>query len=180
MVIRKIVQYPDSRLQRLGRYVERIDNEVKQVIADMFETQYANINCAALAATQLDFEDPYRITVIDFSEHKDQPLCLINPEIIARSEDCNEAPEGCMSVAAGAQGVTAELYEKVKRSNKITVRYQDQDGEWQEMHADGFMAKCIQHELDHLNGKIFLDHLSRIKRDRLTSKLRKLRRKAEK
>lgn len=177
MAIRKIVQYPDVRLQRVGRLVEQIDEEVKQIIADMFETHYASVNCAALAATQLDFADPYRITVIDFSDNKDQPLCLINPEIIAYSAAFSDQPEGCMSVAASCHGVAAELYERVKRAQEITVRYQNERCEWQEMHVDGFMAKCIQHELDHLDGKIFLDRLSPIKRERLLAKLRKQRKK---
>ena len=160
MAIIRILQYPDPRLQTQAEPVDVFDAELQQVIDDMFETHYNTENCAALAATQLDFERPKSITVIDFSREKNEPLCLVNPEIIWRSEELLDEAEGCMSVPGG-------IYEKVGRSLKIKVKAQDRHGKFFEMDAEGFMSKCIQHEVDHLRGKIFIDHLSRLKRQRV-------------
>lgn len=170
MAIFEILQYPDPRLQRKGHHVTAIDTRISKIIEDMFETHYNAQNCAALAATQLDMPDPPHITVIDFSSKKDSPLCLINGEIIA-SEGKMQEEEACMSIMG--------VYEKVDRAQKITVRAMDREGKPLEFEADGFMAKCIQHELDHLNGKIFIDRLSQLKRGRIDKKFDKwLRRKA--
>lgn len=166
MSIVKILQFPDTRLRTKGEIVTDFGAETQQMIDDMFETHYASKNCAALACTQLDFKKPKHITVIDFSESKDQPLCLVNGEIIERI-GTETSEEGCMSVRGGA-------YEKVTRAAKIRVKAQDRHGKLLEFEADGFMAKCIQHELDHLNGKIFLDHLSSLKRNRIKKKIEKL------
>lgn len=141
----------------------QIDARISQIIQDMFETHYAAKNCAALAATQLDMPNPPHITVIDFSEKKDQPLCLINGEIIERIGITDEE-EGCMSIAG--------IYEKVKRAASVKVRALDMTGNTLEFTAEGFMAKCIQHELDHLNGIIFIHHLSSLKRGRVDKKFR--------
>ena len=172
MTILTILQHPDPRLKRVGQMVEKIDDAIQRIIDDMFETHYAASNCAALAATQLDISVPPRITVIDFSPNKDQPLCLINPEIIAREGETNQE-EGCMSLNAGDgnEGV----YAKVKRAERITVRTRNREDKVIEFNADGFMAKCIQHELDHLDGKLFIDHLSDLKRTMLIKKLEKIR-----
>lgn len=167
MAILKILQYPDKRLQRVAQPVIEVNEQVQKIVDDMLETHYNAENCAALAATQLDMPDPPRITVIDFSENKDQPLCLINPEIIAREGEQYEI-EGCMSV------MPKFIHERVKRANKIKVRALDRTGQSIEFAAEGFMAKCIQHEVDHLNGKLYIDHLSQLKRDRVKSKLNKL------
>lgn len=166
MTILKILQHPNPRLRTKGETVTDFGNELQKIVDDMFETHYATKNCAALAATQLDFEKPKRITVIDFSEKKNEPLCLINPEILVAEGSMIEK-EGCMSVDGGA-------FEKVKRAQKIKVKAQDRHGKFLEFDAEGFMAKCIQHELDHLNGKIFLDHLSSLKRSRINERLKKL------
>ncbi len=166
MPIFKILQYPDPRLQRKAHHVTQIDERIRNIINDMFETHYKAENCAALAATQLDMPNPPHMTVIDFSEKKNEPLCLINAEIIAREGETYEG-EGCMSI----QGV----YDKVKRASKITVRAMDQAGNTREFSAEGFLAKCIQHELDHLNGTIFIDHLSNLKRGRVDKKFKKMR-----
>jgi len=166
MTIIRILQYPDPRLSTKAERVEVFDDALQKTIDDMFETHYNTENCAALAATQLDFVRPKAITVIDFSPNKDQPLCLVNPEIIWRSEELLDEAEGCMSVQGG-------IYEKVGRSLRITVKAQDRNGKPFEMDAEGFMAKCIQHEVDHLNGKIFIDHLSRLKRQRLDKRFEK-------
>lgn len=171
MAILRILQYPDPRLRTKAKKVDVFDDRIKKIIADMFETHYAQENCAALAATQLDIQDPPMITVIDFSENRNQPLCLVNAEIVER-EGTQTQEEGCMSVAAENHSI----FEKVTRSQKIRVKALDQNGKPLDFIAENFMAKCIQHELDHLQGKIFIDHLSRLKRSRLENKLIKLRR----
>lgn len=163
MTIFNILQYPDPRLQRKATPVTTLDDRIKRIISDMFETHYNTENCAALAATQLDMPKPPHITVIDFSEHKNKPLCLINGEIIEREGEQYE-DEGCMSVRG--------VYGKVRRAQTIKVRAMDQNGEPLEFSASDFMAKCIQHELDHLNGMIFLDRLSRLKRIRIDKKFK--------
>lgn len=168
MTILRILQYPDPRLKNCARRVEDFGNDTQQVIDDMFETHYAADNCAALAATQLDIENPPHITVIDFTPEKNQPLCIVNGEITQREGETH-TEEGCMSV--GGPGGTGP-FEKVKRAEKITVKGFDRHGKPFEMQADGFMAKCIQHELDHLDGKIFLDRLSGLKKKRIEKKLK--------
>lgn len=168
MAMIRILQYPDPRLKIKGEKVTDFGVKTQQMIDDMFETHYNTENCAALACTQLDFKTPQHITVIDFSEKKDQPLCLVNAEIIEKN-GAQTSAEGCMSVGGGA-------YEKVTRAAKITVKAQDRYGKALHFEADGFMAKCIQHELDHLNGKLFIDYLSHLKRDRIKKKILKLNR----
>ncbi len=169
MAIIKILQYPNPRLKTYGYKVEQFDGKIQQIIDDMFETHYASKNCAALAATQLDITPPPHITVIDFSDKKNQPLCLVNAEILSREGETN-TEEGCMSLSANeGKGV----YAKVKRAEKIHVRAQDRHGKVIEFEADGFMAKCIQHELDHLDGKLFIDRLSMLKRKLLLEQLKK-------
>jgi len=167
MPVVDILQYPDSRLRLKGKKVTDFGDAFQQIVDNMFETHYAAENCAALAATQLDIPNPPYVTVIDFSEKKDQPLCLVNAEIVERDGETNE-PEGCMSVVIG--------YEKVKRAEKIKVNYQDRHGNPQTMEADGFMAKCIQHELDHLEGFLFVDKISKLKKDRISKRIEKHRR----
>ncbi|AJC50587.1 peptide deformylase [Coxiella endosymbiont of Amblyomma americanum] len=159
----EILQYPDPRLKVIARQVEVFDNTVQKIIDAMFLTHYNTKNCAALAATQLDLERPNHITVIDFSPEKNQPLCLVNAKIIESSGKCTEE-EGCMSVGGN-------IYEKITRSAKVKIRAQDRYGKLLEFKADGFMARCIQHELDHLNGIIFLDYLSLRQRNRINKRL---------
>lgn len=166
-----ILQFPDSRLRTLAKKVTDFsDPHLQRIIDDMFETHYGAKNCAALAATQLDLINPPHVTVIDFSPNKDQPLCLINGEIIA-TEGSHTEEEGCMSVGCD---IDAGVYDKVTRPAKIKVLAYDRHGKRLEFEAEGFMAKCIQHELDHLNGKLFLDHLSTLRRLRIEKKLNKL------
>jgi peptide deformylase len=170
MTIVAILQYPDQRLKREAVWVDpaKIPSpEIQKVIDDMFETHYAADNCAALAATQLDLDPAYRITVIDFSEKKDEPLCLINPKIL-ESKGAHEEEEGCMSVYPKV------AQEKVKRATWIRVSFLDREGKEQELSVDGFMAKCMQHEIDHLDGKVYLDRLSSLKRQRLIEKSKKI------
>lgn len=170
MAILKILQYPDPRLKTQACKVENFDAAIQTIIDDMFETHYAAKNCAALAATQLDIINPPHITVIDFSEHKNQPLCLVNAQILSQEGETN-LEEGCMSLAVpeSKRGV----YAKVKRAEKIRVSAQDRYGQALNFEADGFMAKCIQHELDHLQGKVFIDRLSALKRNLLIEQLKK-------
>lgn len=168
MTLLKILQYPNTRLKQRAKKVETIDSNIQRLIADMFETHYATENCAALAASQLDIPVPYRITVIDFSPQRNQPLCLINPEIVHAEGEQTEA-EGCMSVGG-------ETFEEVTRAAKIRVRALDRFGKPMEFEAEGFMAKCIQHEVDHLDGILFLDHLSSLRRQRIDKRLKKLKR----
>jgi len=166
----RILDYPDPKLKRVGKKVDVVNDEVKKIIADMFETHYGTENCAALAATQLDFAEPLAITVIDFSENKDDPLCLINPEIIESDGEQFEY-EGCMSVYPD------HLHERVKRAERVVVSALNEQGERIELSAEGFMAKCLQHEIDHLNGLTYLDRLSPLKRQRLLDKLYKIKKK---
>ena len=140
MTALKILQYPDPRLGRVAKKVEVFDEALKTLVDEMFAFHYAQEHCAALAAIQLGVE--HHITVIDFSDNKDQPLCLINGKILHREGEVYEM-EGCMSVPG-------RTFAKVKRSAEIEVRYQDVEGKEHTMKADGFMARCIQHELDHL------------------------------
>jgi len=166
MAIIRILQYPDPRLGTKAERVEVFDDALQKIINDMFETHYNTENCAALAATQLDFEKPKAITVIDFSPNKDHPLCLVNPEVVWRSEELLDEDEGCMSVPGG-------IYETVGRSRRIKYKAQDRFGKPFEMEVEGFMAKCVQHEIDHLNGRIFIDYLSKLKRQRVDKKISK-------
>ncbi len=169
MPVVRILQYPDLRLKKKGKWVEKVDENVEKVVADMFETHYSAKNCAALAATQLDFADPLRITVIDFSDERNQPLCLINPEIIYREGE-QVVPEGCMSVGGEVED---RIFEYVKRAMKIRVRALDREGKPIEVEAEGYMAQCMQHEIDHLDGHLYLDRLSALKRERLVKRLLK-------
>ncbi|MBP9722488.1 MAG: peptide deformylase [Gammaproteobacteria bacterium] len=163
----KILNYPDPKLQRVAKKVTKFDNRLHQIIKDMFETHYNTRNCAALAATQLDLPAPPHVTVIDFSEQKNQPLCLVNAEIIER-QGTHKEEEGCMSVYPDY------IHAGISRSETITVKYQDQEGNEQQLKTDGFLAKCIQHELEHLAGTIYIDHLSRLKRNLVDKKIQQV------
>jgi peptide deformylase len=157
-----ILEYPDPRLRTKAAPVERVDAGLVQVIADMFETMYAAPGIG-LAATQVDFHR--RVIVVDVSEDKSKPLAFINPEIIERSGSL-EIEEGCLSVPGVFDTPTA-------RSEKVRVRALGRDGKPFELEAEGLLAICIQHELDHLDGKLFVDYLSELKRTRIRKKLEK-------
>lgn len=166
MAVIRILQYPDPRLKNSGAVVTDFGPATQKIIDDMFETLYKTENCAALAMTQLDYETPLRITVIDFSENKDQPLCLVNPDYTPLTDERFNQAEGCMSVPGG-------VYDTVGRPRKVMVKAQDRHGEPLEFEAEDFMAKCVQHETDHLNGTLFIDKLSGLKRSRATAKIKK-------
>ncbi|HXK56359.1 MAG TPA: peptide deformylase [Gammaproteobacteria bacterium] len=159
MAILNILHFPDPRLRNRAKPVKQVDNSVRKLVSDMFETMYKAPGIG-LAATQVD--DSRQVIVIDISEEHDQPLCLINPEIL-ESEGEESMDEGCLSVPG--------VYEKVIRADKVKVRALDQQGQPFEMEAEGLLAVCIQHEMDHLDGKLFIDYLSNLKRQRIRKKL---------
>lgn len=161
MAILNILHYPDKRLRKVARPVEKVDADIKKLVADMLETMYAAPGIG-LAATQVDVHQ--QVIVIDITEQKNQPLCLINPEIIAEqgTERCDE---GCLSVP--------DIYETVERAEKVTVKAMDQNGDEYTLEADGLLAVCIQHEMDHLKGKLFVDYLSPLKYQRVKKRLLK-------
>jgi peptide deformylase len=165
MAILNILHYPDPRLREKALPVEEVNSEIKQLVADMFETMYEAPGIG-LAATQANIQK--RIIVIDISENKSEPHCFINPEII-ESDGSEEMEEGCLSVPG--------IYEKVQRAEHIKVRALDREGKTFEMEADGLLSVCIQHEMDHLEGKLFVDYLSELKRQRIRKKIEKLRQK---
>lgn len=165
MAIVKILQYPDPRLGRVAKPVTEFNAEIKQMIIDMWDTYNNAKNCAALACTQLDFDDPYQISVIHYTPYVKEPLTIVNPEIIERSDETLQNLEACMSVSGA--------YAKVKRSKWVKVKALDRDGNPFEIEGEGELAKCFQHEIDHLHGKIFIDHLSRLKRQREETKIKK-------
>jgi peptide deformylase len=164
MAVLKILEYPDPRLRIKAKPVEAVTDEIRQLAADMLETMYAAPG-VGLAATQVDRH--IRLVVVDVSDNKDQPHVLINPEILSR-EGTETGDEGCLSVPGVTEGVA--------RAARIRVRALDAAGKLVEFEADGLLAVCIQHELDHLVGKLFVDYLSELKRQRLKKKATKARR----
>jgi peptide deformylase len=154
-----ILKFPDNRLRTVAKPVDVVDESIRQLIDDMFETMYEAPGIG-LAATQVDVHK--RVVVIDVSKEKDQPLCLINPEIIEK-DGVEECDEGCLSVPG--------FYESVTRAEHIKVRALDRDGNAFELETGELLAVCIQHELDHLDGKLFVDYLSVLKRNRIKAKL---------
>jgi peptide deformylase len=161
MAILDILCYPDSRLRNAARPVERVDEDIRRLVDDMFETMYA---APGIGLASIQVNVPRRVVVVDVSEERNQPLCFINPEIVeAAGEETME--EGCLSVPG--------YYEAVTRAERIRVRALDRDGQAFEMEAEGLLAVCIQHEIDHLDGKLFVDYLSSLKRQRVRKKLEK-------
>ncbi len=161
MALLDILTFPNPRLRRAAVPVERVDDGVRRIVDDMFETMYAAPGIG-LAAIQVDI--PKRIVVIDLSKEQNEPLCLINPEIVER-DGVEEMEEGCLSVPG--------FYESVTRAERIRARALGRDGEPIEIDTDGLLAVCIQHEIDHLDGRLFVDHISALKRLRIRRKLEK-------
>ena len=159
-----ILEFPDPRLRKKAAAVDVVDDELRTLIGDMFETMYEAPGIG-LAATQVDVHK--RVLVTDVSPDKSEPHVLINPEILEK-DGVTVTDEGCLSVPG--------YYEEVERAEHIRVRFQDRDGEEQELEAEGLLAVCIQHEMDHLDGKLFVDYLSEAKRQRIRKKLEKERR----
>jgi peptide deformylase len=166
MALLNILHFPDPRLRTVAKPVTEFDGNLRQLVSDMFETMYEAPGIG-LAATQVNTH--IRLLVLDVSENRSRPRCLINPEIL-EAEGEEEMDEGCLSVPG--------FYEKVRRAEWIRVRAQDQFGETQEFEAEGLEAVCIQHEMDHLEGKLFVDYLSGLKRNRIRSKLVKMQKQA--
>lgn len=161
MALRPILRYPDPRLRKVAAPVREVDDEIRALVADMAETMYAAPGIG-LAATQIDVH--LRVIVIDISQTKDRLLVLINPEIL-ESRGQTECEEGCLSVPG--------VFETVTRAEWVRVRALDQQGRSFEIEASGLLAICIQHEMDHLAGKVFVEYLSPLKRERIVKKLRK-------
>jgi peptide deformylase len=163
-----ILRYPDPRLHTIAKPIAEVDARIRQLVADMLETMYA-ADGVGLAATQVDVHE--RLIVIDTSEARDDPRVLINPELVARSEEMSFSDEGCLSVPA--------TYDKVQRHARVTVRALDRDGQPQQFEAEGLLAVCVQHEMDHLVGKVFVEYLSQLKRDRIKTRMLKKQREDE-
>ena len=161
MAILPILHYPDERLHTRAKPVPVVDDSVRRLIADMAETMYAAPGIG-LAATQVDVHQ--RLIVIDISENRDQLLVLVNP-VIVKTEGRAEREEGCLSVPG--------IYETVTRAARISVKFLDRNGKEVILDTDGLLAVCIQHEMDHLEGKVFVEYLSRLKQNRIKQKLKK-------
>ncbi len=161
MSVLTVLHYPDDRLRTIAKPVTEFNEKLRQLVADMIETMYAE-NGIGLAATQVNIHQ--RVVVIDLSEERNQPQVFINPEIITKSGDTTYE-EGCLSVP--------QNYANVERAAEVTVKAQDAEGNAFEVNANGLLAICLQHELDHLVGKLFIDYLSPLKRDRIRKKLEK-------
>jgi peptide deformylase len=168
MAMLHILRYPDPRLHTIAKPVAEVDARIRQLISDMLETMYA-ADGVGLAATQVDVHE--RLIVIDTSESRDDPRVLINPELIARSEEMSFSDEGCLSVPA--------TYDKVQRHARVTVRALDRNGQPQQFEAEGLLSVCVQHEMDHLMGKVFVEYLSQLKRDRIKTRMLKKQREDE-
>ena len=162
MALLNILRYPDARLHTVAKPVVEVDTRVRQLVDDMLETMYA-ADGVGLAATQVDMHE--RVIVIDTSEHRDQPLVLINPELTWRSEARVVGEEGCLSVPT--------IYDKVERHESVTVAALGRDGQRFERTVEGLTAVCVQHEMDHLVGKVFVEYLSPLKRNRIKTKMQK-------
>ena len=167
MAILPILCYPDPRLHKVAQPVTVVDERVRAIVDDMFATMY-DAHGIGLAATQVDVHE--RIVVIDVSEERDTPLVLINPEITWASAEKQVGDEGCLSVPG--------IYDGVERSTAVHVRALDRDGQPRVIEAEGLLAVCIQHEMDHLLGKVFVDYLSPLKRNRIKTKMLKQQREA--
>lgn len=162
MAILNILEFPDPRLRTIAKSVEVVDDNIRQLIDDMFETMY-DAPGIGLAATQINVH--LRVVVMDLSEDKSEPLVFINPEFEYLTDVMDQYQEGCLSVPG--------FYENVDRPQKVRIKALGRDGKPFEMLAEGLLAVCIQHECDHLNGKLFVDYLSQLKRDRIKKKLEK-------
>jgi len=161
MAILKILQYPDPRLYKIAKKVEEVNEAIRKLVRDMAETMYAAPG-VGLAATQVDVH--MQVIVVDISEERNKLMVFINPEIVA-SSGAEEYEEGCLSVPG--------IFETVRRPARVTVRALDGKGESFTLEAEGFLAVCIQHEIDHLHGKVFVEYLSQLKQTRIRAKLKK-------
>ncbi|MFQ1063184.1 peptide deformylase [Bordetella trematum] len=168
MALLPILRYPDPRLHKVAKPVQIVDDRIRQLVQDMAETMY-DAPGVGLAATQVDVHE--RVIVIDVSEEGNELRVLINPEITWRSEDQKVYEEGCLSVPG--------IYDEVKRAASIRCKALDAQGQPYEFEADGLLAVCVQHEIDHLDGKVFVEYLSMLKQDRIKTRLKKAEREAQ-
>lgn len=162
MALLNVLCYPDLRLHKVAKPVEQVDARIKKIVADMADTMYEAPG-VGLAATQVDIHE--RIVVIDVSDEQNELMVFINPEIIWSSPEKKSWREGCLSVP--------EFFDEVERPSQVRVKALDVDGKEFELDADGLLAVCLQHELDHLQGKVFVEYLSILKRTRISQKLKK-------
>ena len=160
MALLDILEFPDPRLRTIATSVETVNDNIRQLVADLFETMYA-ASGIGLAATQVNVHK--RVVVMDISKDKSSPWVLINPEFEVLTDDTQEMQEGCLSVP--------EFYETIIRPQRIRLTALDEQGEQYSKDLDGLMSVCVQHELDHLNGKLFVDYISQLKRNRIRKKL---------
>jgi peptide deformylase len=160
MALLNILQYPDPRLHKVAKPVAQVDDRIRQLVKDMAETMY-DAPGIGLAATQIDVQ----VIVMDLSETRDELRVFINPQIVWRSDEQKVYEEGCLSVPG--------IYDEVERADRVRVRALDENGEKFELDADGLLAVCIQHEMDHLKGKVFVEYLSPLKRNRIKQKMKK-------
>lgn len=167
MAILNILHYPDPRLHTVAKPVQAVDERIKKLVQDMAQTMY-DAPGIGLAATQVDVHE--RVVVIDLSEEQNQLMVLINPTIVWRSDEMQTYEEGCLSVPG--------IFDEVKRAAQIRVQALDAQGVSREIHADGLLAVCIQHEIDHLDGRVFVEKLSMLKQSRIKTKILKQRRDA--
>jgi peptide deformylase len=165
MALLNILHYPDKRLHKVAKPVEVFDDRIRKLVADMAETMYAAPG-VGLAATQVDVHE--RVVVIDVSDAHDELRVFINPEIVWSSDERKINEEGCLSVPG--------IYDTVERAEKVRVRAQNEKGETYEVDCEGLLAVCIQHEMDHLMGRVFVEYLSSLKQTRIKSKMKKLER----
>lgn len=163
MAVLTLLYFPDERLRKVATPVEKVDDEIRTLIDDMIETMYAERGIG-LAAPQVNVSK--RIVVIDVSENRDQPIVLINPEIISTEDEIMDMMDGCLSIP--------DSFAPTQRFRYLKVKALDRNGDEIELEAADLFAGCIQHELDHLNGKLFIDHLSPLKRQRIEKKQKKL------
>ncbi|WP_269915141.1 peptide deformylase [Acinetobacter sp. HY1485] len=169
MALLPILSFPDQRLRTIAKPVEKITAQIRQLVDDMFETMY-DAPGIGLAATQVD--QHIQLIVMDLSENKDQPMVFINPKITPLTQEKEPYEEGCLSVP--------QIYDKVSRPTHVKIQYMNLESEIIEVEAEGLLAICIQHEMDHLNGKLFVDYLSPLKRQRAREKVEKVVRQREK
>jgi peptide deformylase len=162
MALLNILRYPDPRLHTVAKPVAEVDARIRQLVGDMLHTMYA-AEGVGLAATQVDVHE--RVIVIDTSEERNDPHVLINPELVAQSEEMVLGDEGCLSVPA--------VFDKVPRHARVTVKALDREGKTIQFDAEGLLSVCVQHEMDHLIGKVFVEYLSPLKRDRIRTKMLK-------
>ena len=168
MALLPILSYPDPRLHTVAKPVTEVNDQIRQLAADMIETMYESKG-VGLAATQVDFHQ--RLVVLDVSEERDQPMVLINPELLWQSPERVKNEEGCLSVPG--------IFDGVERAERVKVQALNEHGETKVFEADGLLAVCLQHEMDHLMGKVFVEYLSPLKRMRIKGKLLKAQREAE-